>query len=342
MQLLSDRVQRPSHSGSPPDPYALVSLGPLVVENRTTGNTKPRASSPTEPPFAMETTSRLPSYATSLPEQTPLGFPGVPPQGVPYLDGMPVQEVAWGQSNSVPQGWLATGAGSSQVTWVYPSVVADGGVVIVRHVPEEHGMGAVVGRIPQDPFMKVLSGQVDAFGMREPLVSPQNDVYDDTVLLQYHSDDPSGGEFLGWDSAENKLPDPALEESERKRWGGDLGTMIQEPEPANRKADMSGRGDEGNPLGGVALEDEGLVVQRTELVMHKGRGQSDAAILSALRSSLALTRSEGAAPKLRYEEEEEQGLGAEEQVRKRRVLMEEENVQPASLMAVLRRMYKAE
>lgn len=249
-------------------------------------------------------------------------------EGVAYLDGVPVEEEVWGQPRSAPQGWLSASAGATRVTWVFPPVRTDGGVLIVRHVPEDPDVDEVVGRVPAGSAEEE-GEQSGHFGTSD---SQNGDP--DEFLLRYHRDDPSAQDD----------PDPVLEESRLKRWGLDLEAVVPaenppQPEPADWRTDPERRrrDPEDDPMGGVALEDEGLLVQRTETVLHKGRGQPEAELLSTFRSRLTLSRAEGAAQKLRYEEEEEEAAAAEEErATKRRLLLEEDNAQPSSLWAVLR------
>ncbi|XP_061072323.1 uncharacterized protein LOC133107314 [Conger conger] len=323
----------PAPNSAPAGLRALVTVGPLVVESR--GAAEPEAAPPTAPPVARATTPAPPgaSLPTAFPEPSPPGFPAFPaqaawagplsPEDVAVLDGFPVPDA--------PPGWVT--AGSTRVTWVYPPAPAHGGVLVVRRVPGGAGEAAV-GRVPVGPLWA---------GVRGPAGASHS--LDDEGLWRSYHDDPSAHDVWGQGTPPPPVsdPDPLLEESGRKRWGLALGALARlRSEPADREAGGSRRGDaEVDPLAEVGLEGEGLVVQRTEVIRHKGPGRPYPEVLSALRSRLALTRSEGAAQKLRYEEEE-QGQAQEEGVMKRRVLLEEDNVRPSSLRAVLRRMYKAE
>ncbi|KAI1894974.1 hypothetical protein AGOR_G00101170 [Albula goreensis] len=310
---------------SPAGPSVWVSTGPLIVMETDTPVPGLRGL-----PVTMETTPLPPAVGT------PLGYPEAqrwlwppPAEGATdlhaqsFLDGSVVMQEGFGG----PQGWPAAGVGS-QGPWALPPAVVEGGVMIIRHVPEEQSHASSEG--------------VYLF------VPPQNDA----DLLQYLRDDPSAAD--PWNPVRNgpfpqpwAEPDPIQEEARRKRWwrqewgegqnselSPNAGPAQQQHEPVNGEAEL-------NPLDGVAVSDEGMVVQRTEVVMQKGRGRRDPIVLSRSRSRLTLTRSEGPAQMVRYEEEE-RGVGEGNRATKRKIVLEEENVQPMALKAVLRRMYKAE
>ncbi|KAJ8287404.1 hypothetical protein COCON_G00000630 [Conger conger] len=312
----------PAPNSAPAGLRALVTVGPLVVESR--GAAEPEAAPP--PPRRSLGRPPPPLRVRLSPRRSRNRLRRDSRRSRPRRRGRArCPRRTWpswtGSRCRTPPGWVT--AGSTRVTWVYPPAPAHGGVLVVRRVPGGAGEAAV-GRVPVGPLWA---------GVRGPAGASHS--LDDEGLWRGYHDDPSAHDVWGQGTPPPPVsdPDPVLEESGRKRWGLALGALARlRSEPADREAD---------PLAEVGLEGEGLVVQRTEVIRHKGRGRPYPEVLSALRSRLALTRSEGAAQKLRYEEEE-QGQAQEEGVMKRRVLLEEDNVRPSSLRAVLRRMYKAE
>ncbi|KAJ8402892.1 hypothetical protein AAFF_G00362060 [Aldrovandia affinis] len=371
----------PTHKNAPPGLIAQVSIGPLVVVDRV--NALLMETGPALVPqqskltIVLETvpveTSSPPPKGDETISEIPLGYQGWAwtPMAVPaeqafpayadmgYLDGTPVlQEERWGPPYGAPQGWLSATASFPGFTSAsVPDASED--VVIVRHVPVEPDVDAIIGRVPE------VQNEVPGEEM-DSLVLLQNAHAAD--LPQYVRDDPSASDhFSEPEPATNKLfaqlpaqpsidaeYDPILEESGRKKWGSKLNLMIQEGSGLTSVQDQPHRAqNRQQPDPQLTnwldldrhdedlLGDESVVLQKTEVMMHKGRGHWDPVALSWFHSRLALTRSQGPAHALRYELEEA-GLGQGGRTMKRRILLEEENIQPSFLQAVIGRMYKAE
>ncbi|KAJ8348017.1 hypothetical protein SKAU_G00266060 [Synaphobranchus kaupii] len=187
----------PSPGSTSPGLQALVTIGPLIVENKTTvGDAKPATSAPllSETPVAMETTPSPPlTFPAAFPEGSYSGYAEVAaqdwaalpaPESLPYLDGMPVAQGVWGQSYGPPQGVAGC--------WYLVT--------------------------------EVVSGQNEAsWKVEDSLASLQSD--DGDVFQRYHRDDPSIQDSWWPGSVGNELlSDPVLEESRRKRWGVSKGT----------------------------------------------------------------------------------------------------------------------